>query len=114
MQNLLSSCKSIIFSRIHVESDLRGHIGGYKTKAVSSEGCAAAAARGWEAAKMPSEGWVWATATASGHIEALHFEEAAQASSEGSLGCVPSCSLLSAIPSLRILAYSTPRTEIGY
>ena len=25
--------------------------------------------RRWEAAKMPSEGWVWATATASGHIE---------------------------------------------
>jgi integrase len=25
--------------------------------------------RRWEAAKMPLEGWVWATATASGHIE---------------------------------------------
>lgn len=25
--------------------------------------------RRWKAAKMPSEGWVWATATASGHIE---------------------------------------------
>jgi integrase len=25
--------------------------------------------RRWEAAKMPVEGWVWATATASGHIE---------------------------------------------
>jgi integrase len=25
--------------------------------------------RRWEAAKMPAEGWVWATATASGHIE---------------------------------------------
>jgi len=25
--------------------------------------------RRWEAAKTPSEGWVWATATASGHIE---------------------------------------------
>ena len=25
--------------------------------------------RRWEAGKMPAEGWVWATATASGHIE---------------------------------------------
>jgi hypothetical protein len=33
--------------------------------------------RRWEAAKMPSEGWVWAAATTSGHRGAFHDQETA-------------------------------------
>jgi integrase len=33
--------------------------------------------RRWQVAKNPPEGWVWAAATASGHVEAFHDEETA-------------------------------------